>query len=178
MSSARKVAANRRNAQKSTGPRTLSGKAIASMNAVKHGLAARTPVVPGESPADFQAYATRWLDDLRPAGPMQEFLAERVISVTWRLRRVGKLEAALFEPDGGREGGSLSKLIRYETALERSFYRNLKELRRLQEEELATDDTDCTDEQNEPTDEQVPADLLVTAPQDRSPDVHPPGRTT
>ena len=41
-SSPRKSAANRRNAQESTGPRTAAGKAAASLNAVKHGL--NTPV--------------------------------------------------------------------------------------------------------------------------------------
>ena len=39
---ARKAAANRRNAQQSTGPRTAVGKAAASLNAIKHGL--NTPV--------------------------------------------------------------------------------------------------------------------------------------
>ena len=167
MSTQSKIEANRRNAQKSTGPRTPSGKAVASMNAVKHGLAARMPVVPGESEAEFQAYTERWLDDLKPAGPMQEFLAERIISISWRLRRVGQIEAGLFQPDS-REGLSLGKLSRYETALERSFYRNLKELRALQEaeteEELSTDYTDDTELQNEPNGVQVPQDLRVNQP--------------
>jgi len=39
--SARKLAANRANAQKSTGPRTERGKAISRFNAVTHGLLAR-----------------------------------------------------------------------------------------------------------------------------------------
>src|SRR5579859_6638669 len=112
MSSDRKVAANRRNAQKSTGPKTLSGKAIASMNALKHGLCARKPLIPGENEAEFTQFASGWVDEQKPTGPMQEFLAERIITVAWRLRRAGKLEAALFEPGGGEQGGSLSKLIR------------------------------------------------------------------
>ena len=44
ISSPRKSAANRRNAQKSTGPRTAAGKAAASLNAVKHGLNTPVPV--------------------------------------------------------------------------------------------------------------------------------------
>ena len=165
MPSNRKVAANRRNAQKSAGPRTLSGKAIASMNALKHGLSARSPLIPGEDEAEFTAYTAAWVDELKPAGAMQEFLAERIIAIAWRLRRIGRLEAALFEPEGGEQGGSLSKLVRYETALEKSFYRNLKELRELQ----AADSADCADDdqadlQNEPTDEQAPANQLVSMP--------------
>lgn len=42
MTSERKIAANRANGRKSRGPRTAAGKAIASRNAVKHGLAAMT----------------------------------------------------------------------------------------------------------------------------------------
>ena len=43
-SSPRKSAANRRNAQESTGPRTAAGKAAASLNALKHGLNTPVPV--------------------------------------------------------------------------------------------------------------------------------------
>ena len=44
ISSPEKSAANRRNAQQSTGPRTAAGKAAASLNAVKHGLNTPVPV--------------------------------------------------------------------------------------------------------------------------------------
>ena len=42
MASARQIAANRKNAQKSTGPRTLAGKQRASHNAYRHGLSIQT----------------------------------------------------------------------------------------------------------------------------------------
>ena len=48
MASPAQMAANRANAQKSTGPRTLEGKQRASMSALKHGLAAQTVVLPHE----------------------------------------------------------------------------------------------------------------------------------
>src|SRR5687768_17091307 len=53
--SARRLAANRRNAQRSTGPRTDAGKRRASRNALKHGLCSTSACLPGECPA---AYAT------------------------------------------------------------------------------------------------------------------------
>lgn len=56
MISTAKVDANRKNAQKSTGPRTPAGKSIASMNAVKHGLSARMPVVPAEDTDEFHTF--------------------------------------------------------------------------------------------------------------------------
>lgn len=126
--------ANRRNALKSTGPKTTEGKAIASRNAVTHGLFARMPVIPGENEGEFQTYTQRWLGDLKPVGPMEEHLAERIIGIAWRLRRAGQIEANLFKASEVQETHPLSRLIRYESALERSFYRNLKELRALQAE--------------------------------------------
>src|ERR1035438_7418764 len=59
MSTKRQTAANRRNARKSTGPKTRPGKATASMNALHHGLRARTVVLPGENREDFVAGAPR-----------------------------------------------------------------------------------------------------------------------
>ena len=43
MASPRKIAANRRNAQHSTGPRTANGKGRSKHNALRHGLAVRLP---------------------------------------------------------------------------------------------------------------------------------------
>ena len=173
MSSQAKINANRSNACKSTGPRTPSGKAAASMNAVKHGLSARMPVIPGENEAEFQTYTAEWLEELQPAGPMEAFLAERIISIAWRLRRVGQMEASLFHPSENQETHQLSRLNRYEVALERSFYRNVEELRALQaaRTEGAEEPADCLDSaavQNEPTGAQVPPDVLVNRPEDNT----------
>lgn len=56
MATEAQILANRRNAQKSTGPRTPQGKAAVSQNAVKHGLLARQDVINLESQADFELY--------------------------------------------------------------------------------------------------------------------------
>ena len=52
VATAAQIEANRRNAQKSTGPKTERGKARAKLNAIKHGLTARTimSVLPQEDP--------------------------------------------------------------------------------------------------------------------------------
>ena len=149
--------ANRRNALKSTGPKTPEGKAIASRNAITHGLSARMPVIPGENEAEFAAYTERWLDELEPIGPMEEHLAERIIGIAWRLRRVGQIEADLFKPFESQETNQLSRLNRYENALERSYYRAVKELRALQKERKAP-----KPEFYEPEDEVYPADTYDT----------------
>jgi hypothetical protein len=144
--------ANRRNSLKSTGPKTPEGKAIASRNAVTHGLFARMPVISGENEAEFQAYTEHWLGDLKPVGATEEFLAERIIGIAWRLRRVGQIEANLFQPSESQDTHQLSRLNRYENALERSYYRNVNELRALQKERMAP-----KPEWYEPEDEEQPA---------------------
>ena len=56
MTSLRQIESNRRNAQKSTGPKTQSGKQRSSQNAVRHGLTAETVIGPLEDPADYRAF--------------------------------------------------------------------------------------------------------------------------
>ena len=76
MTSQAKIAANRRNAEKSTGPRTEEGKAIVAQNAVKHGLLARRAVIKDEDPAEFELYRQEMLEALAPADSAQWTLAD------------------------------------------------------------------------------------------------------
>jgi len=88
MASQAQLLANRQNARKSTGPRTSDGKAVASQNSLKHGLLARQDVISAESQADFDLYRYNLLDELAPSTPMESILAERIVSLSWRLKRV------------------------------------------------------------------------------------------
>jgi len=92
MSTQTQILANRRNAQRSTGPRTNEGRAAISQNAVKHGLSARQTVISSESPADFDLYRGRLLAELAPASPMESMLAERIVTLSWRLKRAGRIQ--------------------------------------------------------------------------------------
>ena len=56
MTSLKQIEANRRNALKSTGPRTEDGKQSASRNAIRHGLTAETVLEPLEDPEDYKAF--------------------------------------------------------------------------------------------------------------------------
>ena len=97
--SPRKMAANRANAARSTGPKSEQGKARSSMNAVRHGLAARAALLPGEDPAELEQLAREMEADLRPAGAAERELVGRVVSLGWRLRRVARAEEALWADD-------------------------------------------------------------------------------
>ncbi len=92
MATEAQVLANRRNAQKSTGPRTSEGKAAVSQNAVKHGLLAARVVISSESQADFDLYRDQILDELAPVSPMESMLAERIVTLSWRLKRVCRIQ--------------------------------------------------------------------------------------
>jgi len=92
MTTEAQIIANRRNAQKSTGPRTPRGKAGISHNAVKHGLSARQTIISSESQADFNLYRAQILDELAPETPMESLLAERIVNLSWRLKRVCRIQ--------------------------------------------------------------------------------------
>jgi uncharacterized membrane protein YheB (UPF0754 family) len=86
------ILANRLNALKSTGPRTIEGKTAVSQNAVKHGLLAEQDVISSESEADFDLYRQQLLDELSPVSPMESMLAERIVTLSWRLKRAGRFQ--------------------------------------------------------------------------------------
>jgi hypothetical protein len=142
-----KTNANQCNALKSTGPRTPAGKNIVARNAVKHGLLSREVLLPEEDRTAFRALAVGLCDCLQPAGALEVLLVDRIVAAAWKLRRVHVMEADLCEPasHGGRfeslgvrfiqdchGSQSFLKLSRYETAIERSLFRALHELERLQ----------------------------------------------
>ena len=97
MATKRQIAANRRNARRSTGPKTAAGKAASSANALRHGLsAARAVVLPDEDGEAYERLRQGVLADLDPAGALQEALAQRIVVLLWRLDRAARLEAELF----------------------------------------------------------------------------------
>jgi hypothetical protein len=151
MTSERKVEANRKNALKSTGPKTPEGKDGIRLNALKHGLLSREILIPGEDEAALRELGERLRAELQPAGQLEDLLVERVIAATWRLRRLWRVEAGIFAQDliesvsdqdtaalglafvwDGNGANAFSKLSRYETTIERGLYKALHELERRQ----------------------------------------------
>ena len=145
--SPRQIEANRRNAAKSTGPRSDEGKAAVRLNAVRHGLLSPQMLLPGEDEAALAELAGRLWEGLRPEGAVEELLVGRITAAAWRLRRLLEVEAQIFvppSPDGGsakpdragiafhRTADTFSKLSRYEVTIENGLYRALQDLRLLQ----------------------------------------------
>jgi hypothetical protein len=112
MATEAQIHANRANAQKSTGPRTAEGKASVSQNAVKHGLSGRLDVIKGEDQARFDQHRETLLAELRPDGVVESMLAERVVSLSWRLKRVERMHNEVFDVLLADGSTPLAKLAR------------------------------------------------------------------
>jgi len=147
MASKAQIAANRRNAEKSTGPQSARGKAAIGRNALSHGLTAARIICFDESEADFAAFAEGLRAALEPADPVEAQLAERIALCAWRLRRAYRVEAELFNAFRktqprfhDTEIGTvfdcatmqMAALARYETALDRALSQAQRLLERYQ----------------------------------------------
>ena len=97
MATERQIAANRKNAQKSTGPRTAAGKAASSQNALKHGLSSHRTVILAEDQRDFDLHRREMLDALAPVTAAQSILAERIVGLAWRLKRADTLRSVVID---------------------------------------------------------------------------------
>ena len=148
MTSPARIAANRRNARKSTGPKTAEGKGAAAQNALKHGLHAQDVVCAEESSRLYAEFAAGIYADLAPVGAVEEQLADRIAVCTWRLQRMVLTEASMFDRAPGYGGlqpgecayakrfdrttSEMIALSRYEAALDRSLGRTYALLERRQ----------------------------------------------
>jgi len=92
MATEAQIKANRENAKKSTGPRTAEGKRTAAQNALKHGLFGREKTIHGESNEEYDRHREAFLDELKPATMAESVLAERIVTLSWRLKRAERME--------------------------------------------------------------------------------------
>lgn len=142
------------------GPKTTEGKAVTRLNAISHGLLSKQALLEGEEAKTLQDLTDRLYKELDPVGELESFLTDRMAAEMWRMRRAvaaerklfisarDKANAMLFPMDlhGSKDGqkaaadiASLTdpdneKIMRYANAIERSFFRALHELQRLQTE--------------------------------------------
>jgi hypothetical protein len=148
MPSDKQIAANRANAQKSTGPRSINGKAASRLNALKHGIYAKDKTMFGDEAADLEKFAATLHLEYGPRNSTERFLVDTLIHSEWRLRRVRRAEACLWqyakrkllrgdavEPTTRAFYSVDSQFVRLQTvinACERNRHLALTELRRLQ----------------------------------------------
>ena len=136
---------NRANSQHSTGPRTESGKQRSSQNALRHGLTARTAVLPSEDPAAYQQHCRQFMDEYHPATPTETQMVQQLADTSWRINRIPLLEAdvlqraanppteqAAIDFDIVDAHRLLASLTLNSTRLARQFQKTLDQLRDIQ----------------------------------------------
>ena len=87
MATQKQIEANRKNARKSTGPKSPAGKAKSSMNALKHGLSTPYGLLPNESEEEYAYHREELLDELYPDSTIEQYLADRIVYLSWTLKR-------------------------------------------------------------------------------------------
>jgi len=148
MTSKRQIEANRRNALKSTGPRTELGKRLSSKNALRHGLRAKGPVTPWEALETFDEFRVQLQAELHPSGLDQLALFEQILACAWKSRRARWIEHGvvtdLLSPNSKRCARArfdiacasvveLDHLARYENELRVALRKGMLKLREMQQ---------------------------------------------
>jgi|ERR1019366_2276353 hypothetical protein len=130
MATKRQNAANRRNARQSTGPKTSQGKATASLNALRHGLRARTVVLPDENQEEFDQIHAGLQDQYRPQNPAAQYLVDQAAIAQWKLVRAEVFEARSYaeEPSAKARAAMFGRMTQVQCRLERAFFKAYKEL--------------------------------------------------
>jgi hypothetical protein len=138
MATEAQIAANRNNAQASTGATTAAGKARSSRNALSSGLFSRGDFVLPDEQAQYAEFCASFQTNLEPEGPIEQTLSAEIIHAAWRMRRCSAVAAGLI--------GSLDPMVdpaaaqtqqavdRARNDAHRAFQRSISELRRLQTE--------------------------------------------
>jgi hypothetical protein len=174
------------NGAKSRGPITPAGRAKSSRNSLRHGLSAKSVVLPYEDAEQFEQLLEAYVDQFDPRTAVEMELVEAIAVARWRLRRTREVETSLLSTElerrkddiakqpvyqSGTErmayvfkmvsdnSQSLSMLVRYEGALTRSYDRAVKQLNALQRTP-----PQIRPRQNEPTDDAQPEPLTPAEP--------------
>ena len=162
MATLRQLAANRLNAQKSTGPTTEAGKLKSRANSLTHGLGAIHVPLPHEDPSVFAEMRAELIQSWLPANAQELLLVDMIAHAARQMSRTARMEAGLmrYEVESLRDRHNLENkpgsnddaavaitlghesqlnweiLGRYETRAQSSYYRAIETLRKLQKDRL------------------------------------------
>jgi hypothetical protein len=150
MATPAQVIANNANAQLSTGPRSVEGKAASSRNSLKLGIHAQSMIIPGEEIAELEELTAAHQQKFQPVGPVEAELLEIVIRSAWMKRRYARIETDYLSariaalPEGteyplgavmvqdAANGNTMQKIFRRQQAAQRDWYKAIETLARLQ----------------------------------------------
>jgi hypothetical protein len=134
VTSSRKVEANRRNAQHSTGPQTPEGKAKSSQNSITHGIFVKkflngaTP----ETVAELETLSAGIREHYQPIGMLEEILMQKIVVEAARYGRVLGFEHQQLTREHAFHGRAIDCVDRYTTSTSRALFRAIEELERSQ----------------------------------------------
>ncbi len=151
MATEKQLEANRRNAEKSTGPRTAEGKSNSSRNNLRHGLTGQISLLPTEDRDTHDKFCNELIESFTPETPMENQLAQSIAEDSWRLNRARAIENNIFALGHSherreaqialadaetflRQAEALNRLTLYEQRINRNLQRNMKLLKELQAE--------------------------------------------
>jgi hypothetical protein len=148
---AARLAANRANAQMSTGPQNTERTRF---NGISHGLTGKQTVIPGESLHQFEAFRETFVAELDPKSIIETTLAERIVAAAWRWKRFNRVEDAFYtdrvnaycdeHPDADPIAGianlfvdpvetaRMKLFLRYQTSVQREYDKAVTEFRKAQ----------------------------------------------
>ena len=139
MATIKQIRANRRNAKKSTGPKTEEGKNRTRFNALVHGLRAESAIIPGEDPAKFDQHLERLTNAWMPQDDMEKSLVEQIAINQWKLARIDRAEARIYDPNVKPTDLALAmhRVYLTQVRLERSISSTIADLERYRKQRLA-----------------------------------------
>jgi hypothetical protein len=145
MPTTKQLAANRRNAQKSTGPRTTDGKSVSRFNALKFGIHAESILLPEEDPVELDQLIDEYQHRYQPQSPEHRFLIKSLCTADWFVDRLYRAEAHVWRrsslsdfnhtvvPPWEKAGAFVydfyPKLRRAHAVLHRTYLDTLREIR-------------------------------------------------
>jgi hypothetical protein len=153
MATQKQIAANRKNALKSTGPRSVPGKMISSRNSTSHGFYASNVLLPKENRQEYLSFARRLAFAYAPGDALEEQEVKTIIETRWQLSRTDLVENELYQMFGfyedqergvgtafandASQANAFSKLARYQGFLIRKLQIAEKKLAELKARVLA-----------------------------------------
>jgi hypothetical protein len=119
-----------------TGPKTEEGKRRSSLNAMKHGMTAKSPqafeMMVDACPESYEEVLDRMRTQYFPRDPIEDELVQRIARCLWRLKLASAMETRMIarNPGLGRPGISYDRIIRFERSVDTHFYRAIAALSR------------------------------------------------
>jgi len=136
MATKKNIAANRANAEKSTGPKSAEGKSKSSMNALRHGLYAGTVILPEENREDYDRLYGYYQEKLEPQTTYEQDLVSQFVLIEWKRLRAELIEASLLAEYGDESAtvysATYARIMRVEAVLRRDRNKLREQLEKVQ----------------------------------------------